>query len=238
MFIMDIPYVPAEETPIVLVRAAAPGSTPQHDYLLKLCQETESTGNPKSAMRAVDPAYMLKNFLYSSSSGKIIADLASIKTTLLEGTKHGKIFAEVDNEGLVSYHYDPEPNYVGNDRAVFIAEFEGKRYKIVLKLHVFIVVDEHDTTCPDPQLIKVTQPKPIPGSSSYESGATTLTFADLPGGAVGQTVGATITLDTTAAGYNWFIDYTPYLNEEYLPTANPNVWQAKEGSDAAGKMDM
>ncbi|WP_257736858.1 matrixin family metalloprotease [Halothiobacillus diazotrophicus] len=62
--------------------------------------------------------------------------------------------------------------------------------------------------------------------------------ADLTGSAVGSTSGATITLDTDAAGYGWYIDYTPYLNEEYLPTSNPYEWVAKPGSAAAGKMDM
>ena len=70
----------------------------------------------------------------------------------------------------------------------------------------------------------------------------TLNFANLPGGAIGQTVGeginANITLDTTAAGYNWFIDPTPADNSEYLPTSNPDEWVAKAGSAAAGKMDM
>jgi len=67
-------------------------------------------------------------------------------------------------------------------------------------------------------------------------------FADLPAGAIGQTTGAggnaTITLDLNAAGHGWFIDTTPGSNEEYLPTSNPNEWQARAGSDAAGKMDM
>ena len=40
----------------------------------------------------------------------------------------------------------------------------------------------------------------------------TVTFADLPGAAVGQTVGNTITLDNNAAGHNWFIDTTPADN--------------------------
>jgi hypothetical protein len=65
-----------------------------------------------------------------------------------------------------------------------------------------------------------------------------LTFADLPGAAVGQTVGSSITLDTNAAGNGWFIDTTPGQNEEWLPTSNPNEWVAKEGSAAYGKMDM
>jgi hypothetical protein len=66
--------------------------------------------------------------------------------------------------------------------------------------------------------------------------------AKLSGASVAQTTGtgptAQITLDTNAAGYGWFIDYTPYLNEEWLPTSNPHEWQAKPGSDAEGKMDM
>ena len=66
----------------------------------------------------------------------------------------------------------------------------------------------------------------------------TLSFADLAGGALGQTTGTSITLDDNAAGHNWFIDTTPWSNEEYLPTSNPNEWVAKVGSAAYGKMDM
>jgi VCBS repeat-containing protein len=62
--------------------------------------------------------------------------------------------------------------------------------------------------------------------------------ADLPGGAIGQAVGSTITLDTNAAGHNWFIDPTPADNSEYIPTSNPYEWVAKEGTAAYGKMDM
>ncbi|MDR0577730.1 MAG: hypothetical protein LBI87_09410 [Candidatus Accumulibacter sp.] len=58
-----------------------------------------------------------------------------------------------------------------------------------------------------------------------------VSFADLPSASVAQTTGtgltAQITLDTDAAGHSWFIDYTPYLNEEWLPTSNPYEWQAK-----------
>ncbi|MBI5889628.1 MAG: tandem-95 repeat protein [Nitrosomonadales bacterium] len=71
-----------------------------------------------------------------------------------------------------------------------------------------------------------------------EATGVTVDLADLPGAAIGQTTGSTITLDTNASGYTWFIDTTPGLNEEYLPTSNPNEWVAKAGSAAAGKMDM
>ena len=76
------------------------------------------------------------------------------------------------------------------------------------------------------------------GSSVADAINVNLSFADLPGGAVGQTVGTNITLDDNAAGNGWFIDTTPADNSEFLPTSNPNEWVAKAGSDAAGKMDM
>lgn len=236
MFTMDVPSVPAQQTPIVLAQAATPavGSTPQPDYILKDCQETENGGDPRSAMRGVDPAGML--YIYFQRHGRDV-NLASIKTTLLEGTTHGKIFSEVDNEGLTSYHYDAEPNYVGKDRAVFMAEFEGKRYKIVLDLRVFDIVNENSPTCPEPLLIKVNN-KPVSGASSDDLNTIPVTFTDLAGSALGQTTGTAITLDTTAAGNGWFVDNTPADNSEYLPTSNPNEWIAKAGTAAAGKMDM
>jgi VCBS repeat-containing protein len=240
MFIMDVPYTPAQQAPIVLTQAATPGTgaTPQPDYILKLCKETESAGDPRSAMRAVDPAGMFAIYLQNHNNREVTdAMLAAIKTTLLEGTTHGKITTGVDSTGRTSYHYDAEPNYVGKDRAVFLAEFEGKRYKIVLDLRVFTFVDENNPTCPPPQLIKVNG-KPVSGSSSYDLNSIPVAFADLAGAALGQTDAAGITLDTNASGYGWFIDTTPADNSEFLPTSNPNEWVAKAGSAAAGKMDM
>lgn len=197
MFIMDVPTVPAQETPVVLAQAVAPaaGAIPQPDFILNDCQETESTGDPASAMRVVDPASMLATYMQNHNNRTVSMEmLAAIKTTLLQGATHGKIFAEVDNTGLTSYHYDPTPNYIGNDSAIFQVKFEGKVYKIVLELHVFTTVGENSetTTCTPPQLIKVTPPaNPSSGASGFSSGydlsSISVTFADLAGAAVGQT---------------------------------------------------
>jgi VCBS repeat-containing protein len=65
-----------------------------------------------------------------------------------------------------------------------------------------------------------------------------VTYAALPGGSVGQTTGNVITLDDNANGYGWYIDLTPGLNDEFLPTSNPYEWVAKSGSEAEGKMDL
>jgi hypothetical protein len=71
---------------------------------------------------------------------------------------------------------------------------------------------------------------------------TELQVADLSAASVAETTGtglaARITLDTNAAGHGWYLDPTPQANEEFLPTADPNIWQAKEGSAAAGRMDL
>jgi len=127
-----------------------------YDFILKDCQETDSIGDPRSAMRAVDPAYLLKNYF----EGGYDVDLAAVKTTLLKNATHGKITPVVDNTGRTWYRYDAEPNYVGNDQAVFMAEFHGKLYKIVVDLHVFMGVTPGDqapyvSTCPPAKLIKV-----------------------------------------------------------------------------------
>jgi hypothetical protein len=77
-------------------------------------------------------------------------------------------------------------------------------------------------------------------ASSLDANTTgvTLNIANLPNAAVGQTTGTAITLDTNAAGYGWYIDPNPAANTDFLPTSNPDVWMAKAGSAAAGKMDM
>ncbi|MBI5429459.1 MAG: hypothetical protein HY938_03250 [Nitrosomonadales bacterium] len=207
MFTMDVPYIPAQDTPIVLAQAdTAVGSTPQPDYLLKVCQNTTSNVNDKTAaIRGVYPAGMLRTFF--SNQRDMIIDVTKIKTTLQESTTHGKLVEHTADNGAVYYMYEPTPDYVGDDRAVFMAEFEGKRYKIVVNLKVSYVVDNY--LCPDNRYELIKVKKPSTGSSGYDMGFITVTFADLAGGAVGQAVGNTITLDTNAANHNWYIDATP-----------------------------
>lgn len=220
MFIMDMPYVPAQETHIVLTQAAAPTAT-QPDYLLTGCQETESTGNPRSAFRSVDPAGLLEGYLGVRDHRPFsLENAASIKPILLESTTHGEITPRITNYGRSVFHYDPKPNYVGNDHAVFMAEFEGKAYKIVINLVVTLNVGEsplmegEEPVCPEPTLIKVNG-KPVSGSLDFGPGysvdSLSVNFADFAGGAVGQTTGegvnATITLDTNQ---KWFLGSDKY----------------------------
>ncbi len=76
------------------------------------------------------------------------------------------------------------------------------------------------------------------GATDLGSGSTQINFDTLVQGALGEASGISITLDDNANGYGWYIDLTPGLNEEFLPTANPYEWKAKPGSEADGKIDL
>ncbi|MCX7149090.1 MAG: matrixin family metalloprotease, partial [Rhodocyclales bacterium] len=249
VFTMDVPYVPVQDAPTILAQVAAANiagatptdSTPQSDYLLKKCQEFSSGGRGQ-----IDPAGSLAVELGNITNRDLYSTAVdNFKPTLLTSTAHGKLVPKAADSGRVLYEYQANPGYLGKDKAVFVVEFEGKQYKVVVNIVVSRQAVENPPTdqqtpvCPEPQLIK-TKPQPVSNSSAY--GIEFVNFADLAGGAVGQTSGegpnAIITLDDNAAGYNWFIDSTPADNSEFLPTANPYEWIAKAGSEAAGKMDM
>jgi hypothetical protein len=246
MFTMDVPYIPEQQAPIVLAdKGSAPAMQP--DYILHGCQAVSSSESesPESAERGIDPALVLALYISRRdyATGDHTDDLrAAVKNPiLLEGPKHGRIHV-VDEKGYGRvFRYEPVPNYEGKDSVSFMVEFKGNYYKIVIELVVVEMTDIHVDECPSlPRLIKVndelisdvfdiknynTPDSWRRATSLYAllSGAKdALTgFADLSGSALGSTSANKITLDTDAAGYNWFINYTPYLNEEWLPTSNP-----------------
>ena len=204
-------------------------------------------------------------FFKNSRRIELALDTADVKVIGLP--KHGRL-SEAWSNGSVDqlYSYLPEKGFVGNDRVEFaLTNKDGLKVKLIY----FIKVDpKFDTyTYPDVDMYpkycgkritwKISQSDFDSGSQDYAAwvqsaqlstliatASQSLTgFQDLAGSAVGNTVGegptAQITLDTTAAGHNWYIDPTPQDNtDDYLPTSNPNIWQAKAGTDAAGKMDM
>jgi len=187
------------------------------------------------------------------SSGKVPQSvIAAIKTTVVEMPKHGKV--EYTEPAGFFWHYTPDDDYTGPDRVKFVVEAKGRRFTFVVNILVHEVVDEFAK----PPACEVFFNQPIKktgmldGQPTYAAAWSPLlrqafsqiaySFTNLPGTAVGQTTGtgntASITLDTNAADHGWFIDSTPADNSEYLPTSDANVWIAKAGSAAEGKMDM
>ena len=191
--------------------------------------------------------------------------IPNYKVRLLKVPEHGQVVFADDartpvgdtattfkSSGLT---YLPTLDYVGKDRAVFLVEANNKQYQVTVNFWVMpFVTDENtgDTYCKSQKfsLNSPTQQSPAAWLASAElssllsaASGVTYGFSELLGAAVANTTGeganAAITLDTTAAGHGWYIDPTPLDNtDEYLPTSNPNIWQAKAGTDAAGKMDM
>jgi hypothetical protein len=236
MFTIDVPYTPVEEVPVVLAQTATQNPRPQPDYILKSCIETEHEDKP-SAISSVDPAAAV--LLYVQRLRKKPLDISGFKPTLLVEPQHGRLNEiVVHDESLVPHHddyrsyiYYPDPGYIGEDSATFMVEFEGKYYKVEIEIQVRVIIDDHDNYGCDsrPKGIKVRKPsRGDTGDTSLDL-SSIVSFADLSGSALGSTTGDKITLDDNAAGHGWFIDYTPYLNEEWLPTSNPYEWQAKPG---------
>uniref|UniRef100_UPI00262BDF4C polymorphic toxin-type HINT domain-containing protein n=1 Tax=Propionivibrio sp. TaxID=2212460 RepID=UPI00262BDF4C len=60
----------------------------------------------------------------------------------------------------------------------------------------------------------------------------------LPVGVAAETLGHQITLSVDGAGWGWYADSTPSLQEEFLPTAHPTDFIAALGSAAEGKLDL
>ena len=132
---------------------------------------------------------------------------------------------------------------------MLVAALGNKTYEVVSTLQVVEFADdkEDQTIFPAPQSVKVgvgvVPNYSASGAASVARPRYTVTFGDLPGSSLAQTTGtgpsASITLDKDAEGRGWYIDETPLDNiDDYLPTSNPNIWQAKAGSEAEGKMDM
>lgn len=154
MFTMDVPYAPVPDVPIVLAQAAAGGSSgaKQPDYILKECAEIPTLAESTSAERGVDPAGLLTVFLGNRSNRYIDeATTATVKITLLQSPLHGKLVANTSDSGRIYYMYfinDFESGYTGKDGAVFMAEFEGKTYRVMLDMTVGPVEAVGESSCP------------------------------------------------------------------------------------------
>ena len=59
------------------------------------------------------------------------------------------------------------------------------------------------------------------------------TIADLGGATLGLTDGTSVLIDRTAAGYGWFIDPTPFTNEEFVNGGSMVEGRWSIGSDSS-----
>jgi len=230
--------------------------------------ENPSVESRKAHLGGLSPGFAVVNSLKVNYG---IAVTGEVKAVIIQQPAHGKIaMIDLDTQifpglSIEEFQYTPEKDFLGEDKAAFEVIANGQKFR--LSYTIKVVHGGFNDACepagadsgaltPEVQIaiedLQFLQDASAPdASTSWQSlfaqneqviNSINLSFADLSGGAVGQTVGegvnAIITLDTNAAGHNWYIDATPWDNSEYLPTSNPYEWVAKAGSAAYGKMDM
>jgi hypothetical protein len=246
-----MPAISSADT-VLIAQAASPSSA----QALKLQAITlvEPWIVPSDSQYSYEPGSFVAN-LSQSACGELLQFLkfkplrwTSPTCKLIEivtKPKHGMLI----DEGNGAYGYKPTtPGYLGKDNFQYIVEGnDGRRVLITMPIWLKTMAEAFAFN----QLIPAEQTNTLASWQKQSelsallasASGVTYSFSNLPGTAVGNTEGegrtTSITLDTTAAGHGWYVDATPLDNtDDYLPTSNPNVWQAKAGSAADGKMDM
>ena len=203
----------------------------------------------------VYPVFSASTYMYKYH-GVEQFDTNDAKTRIVQQPKNGSLNLTERN---YSYQYIPNPSLAFNpegnfDSFVIEVEKGGVKVEIHYLIYVFTPEDGDYDMCKleEWKISLPSQTTDDPNSWAYSSPLSVLLyeahsaltgFSNLPSPAVAQTTGSyssgQITLDTNAAGWGWYIDPTPLDNtDDYLPTADPNIWKAKPGSGAEGKMDM
>ena len=262
------PDVPAHYAPVVIAQASQAQDSAKTDLTIGVChlvnviREDARPDQWKSPVYGISPLSSANIYLHLVEKRDQVLEG---KVTLLQGPEHGTVKEEwnqnyrylpnpdylgsdratflVEIGGLkvkAVYHFKviegrPDGGYEDKENCP-----NGEHWKIstTSDANGNLIVTSAEYQSPNTGISAADTATSLLGSLGVDPSDITLNLADLPNGAVGQTTGTSITLDTNAAGHNWFIDPTPGANEEYLPTSNPNQWQARAGTAAYGKMDM
>lgn len=167
MFVIDMPYVPVQEPAAIEMQLAASEvshSVPSQDYLVSDCIEVTMTDSPVPHPNDVDPTGMIKIALQRHLGYPYIDTAAQLtmKVDVLEYPNQGTLVVTYQAEnGFKIFKYQSEPEFEGKDKASFLVEFEGIRYKIVLDIIVQFAIDEKAPLCDYehlPTLIEVNKP--------------------------------------------------------------------------------
>ena len=246
-------------------QVAATSAATKTRYVAALCRaENPHAGTSEWALnRMIGVEHT--GMLYVRDQLKRDADLPLAANVKVEKyPQHGKLdigyatSVSKQNGSQEYWRYTPDPGYEhGNDHATFLVDVQGTPVRVVVVFKVRRQTGsdaEFSALCPPDyqvissgigshELLSTWQRQSALGALLAEASGTVSGFQDLAGAAVGQTTGeganAQITLDPTAAGHGWYVDPTPLdTTDDYLPTSNPNLWQAKAGSAAEGKMDL
>lgn len=241
MFIPDMPNVPDQYLHVVMAAATS------KEITIGVCMPFSQVPNMKidEELSLSVPASVI-DYLWSYDEHfksmpeehrrRALTPLEfSAKVEVLQSPKHGALTSEL-YPGFVSpiYFYHAEPNYMGKDQAIFLVEMDKYKIKVIYNLYPVGGAPDSDEviakvcgkrgmiykiSSTSDQLSPWLDATDVSSMFSGNDGVT-LNITSLPPGLLVQT----ITLDTNAAGYDWFIDYIPDINDEFLPTSNPYEW--------------
>jgi hypothetical protein len=248
MFVPDLPTVPDQYLPVIVAEArpVAAATSVSKEMVLGVCRPVPNVpGMEISGEHSLSASAAAVNYLWNfdehfrqmpEEQRRAALGLleSSAKVTVLQQPKYGTLTdtAKPDFPEPYPNHffYNPKPGYMGKDQVSFIVEMGGYKIKVIYNLYPVAGATGQEATdkvCGKRGMFyKISsgseQLSSLLSGTNYSSlladSGVTLYSANLPGGAIGQTVGSTITLDTNAAGYSWFIDTTPADNSEFLPT--------------------
>jgi VCBS repeat-containing protein len=257
MLAYDLLDVPPTHVTQVVVRADSAGASSPTGTVRSMGECVVVSNYPSAEVNgqnSLTPDAAIQNYFYTFERKKRI-DTSNAKITFVTQPQHGEIIQKPD--GL--RYYKPKAGYLGKDRVEALVDAAG--YKVRIFYDIQAVNDDlgndwETVYCPKGLFWKISQPDFNPGATdlgawlrssdlmtALANASSAFTFSNLPGPSLGTTVGegatAQITLDTDAAGHGWYVGATPLDNtDDYLPTSDPSVWQAKAGSAADGKMDL
>jgi len=273
MSVLDMPDMPPQQAPTIILAKAVQPSTKELYGTVGVCHvspkflqmdaEKEREGRYSLSPRTFAENIFSIKPLHPDDAATLMPDdgYESAEVTVLQPPKHGSLSKDLSPGKDINYY--PDPDYVGNDKVIFLVNIGGHKVKVIHTIKVRDLKDFNTNPvigtryCPSAGWWKISQSdgsnigaidfaslqRKITMSALLADASQLLTgFVDLLGNAVGNTTGegvsAQITLDDNAAGNGWFIDTTPQDNSEFLPTADSTIWKAKAGSAAYGKMDM
>ena len=163
MFSIDIPFVPAQNAPTMVMALAAtgqpsaafpqqkgekPSTTGSKNVTVEECQDVTSL-SPDSSFNSIP---VLQGVLYSLGysvkqigAGEVpLAVREAIKVTVIEPPQHGAVNRASTPPNAYFWKYVPEAGFQGKDRVAFLVEAGGRRFKLITNLLVHEVVNEYD----------------------------------------------------------------------------------------------
>ncbi|MES2770770.1 MAG: hypothetical protein V4623_02150 [Pseudomonadota bacterium] len=241
MFAMDMPNVPPQNQPLMIAQANQAQSASTKMRTFGIC--FPAPNELFSLENVTDPKVASIEYLWRYEHRRIIkTEPATV--SILQEPKHGvlRLMTEADRGTLFSdtagpidpsdpaYVYLPNPGYLGKDKAIFLVEIGGVKVKVIYFLQAIDgPIGDIQTLCGKRGYswnISLS-PRPAPSNldfllsaSGLSNSPITYQMAPLPGATLAQTTGQSITLNTYAAGDEWYLDPTPSDNDEYLPTLN------------------